>query len=178
MTPRQTAIKEGRQTYLGTVCKRGHDGIRYTVNSDCVGCVILRQSTKERRQYEAKYRLTGRYQEYQKAYQTEYSKTSVYKEQKQNYARNNKPKLAAKSRKYELSKVRRTPSWLTVDDLWMLEQAYELAELRSKALGIRWHVDHVIPLHGRLVSGLHVPQNVQVIPAALNQSKSNRYDVA
>jgi len=94
------------------------------------------------------------------------------------YAAKNLPRLNAKSKAYVLSRERRTPNWLTEEDLWMLEQAYELAAIRTKVFGFRWDVDHVIPLHGRLVSGLHVPQNVQVIPAALNQSKSNRYDVA
>jgi hypothetical protein len=95
----------------------------------------------------------------------------------QQYAANNRHKLNAKSKAYALSRERRTPSWLTKEDLWMLEEAYELAALRTKMLGFAWQVDHVIPLHGTLASGLHVPQNVQVIPAKLNRRKSNQYEV-
>ena len=68
----------------------------------------------------------------------------------------------------------RTVSWLTEDDHWMIEQAYELAALRTKMFGFEWHVDHIIPLQGKTVSGLHVPWNLQVIPGVLNIKKGNR----
>jgi hypothetical protein len=91
------------------------------------------------------------------------------------YRLENTAKLTAKAKRYVLSREKRTPSWLTSDDFWLIEQAYELAFLRTKTLGFQWQVDHVIPLHGRLVSGLHVPHNLQVIPAAENRSKSNKF---
>lgn len=94
------------------------------------------------------------------------------------YASENKGKLNAKAKKYVLAREKRTPKWLSEDDVWLMEQAYELAVLRSTMLGMPWHVDHIIPLHGRLVSGLHVPHNLQVIPAKTNRSKSNYYELA
>ena len=177
MTPKEIAAQEGRQTYLGVVCKRGHSGIRYTVNADCVDCVALRSKTQERRQYLSKYILTEKHKVYQKEYQKQYCKTHIYKETKKLYAKNNKAKMAAKTRKYELSKTHRTPNWLTQDDFWLIEQAYELAAVRTKMFGFLWHVDHIVPLNGRLVSGLHVPHNLQVIPAISNQSKYNKFEI-
>ena len=56
----------------------------------------------------------------------------------------------------------------------MIRQAYELAQLRTKIFGFPWHVDHVLPLKGRLVSGLHTPINLQVIPGVDNLRKGNR----
>jgi len=91
------------------------------------------------------------------------------------YRSKNTAKLTAKARAYVLSREKRTPPWLTDDDFWLMEQAYDLAVLRTKLFGFQWHVDHIIPLHGRLVSGLHVPHNLQVLPAATNRSKSNKF---
>jgi hypothetical protein len=59
----------------------------------------------------------------------------------------------------------------------MIEQAYEIAALRTEMFGFSWHVDHVAPLLGKKVSGLHVPQNLRVIPGLENMSKGNRFEV-
>lgn len=87
-------------------------------------------------------------------------------------------KHAAKEARRRTAKLVRTPAWLTVDDFWMIEQAYELAAYRSKLFGVSWEVDHILPLRGNLVSGLHVPANLQVIPAVVNRAKTNRFEVA
>lgn len=76
------------------------------------------------------------------------------------------------------ARKKRVPTWLSDDDHWMIEQAYELSALRTKMFGFPWHVDHIIPLQGKKVSGLHVPMNLQVIPAVDNLRKSNRMEIA
>ena len=93
------------------------------------------------------------------------------------YRKENLDKHAAKETKRRAAKINRTPAWLTEDDHWMIEQAYELATLRTKMFGFNWEVDHVLPLQGKMISGLHVPINLQVIPAILNRQKNNRYEV-
>ena len=102
---------------------------------------------------------------------------NIRKKYGQNYMAKHRAKLAAKTNLYRISKDCRTPMWLTQDDRWMIEQAYELAALRTKMFGFQWHVDHVVPLHGELVSGLHVPHNLRVIPAWDNRSKSNKFAI-
>jgi len=76
-----------------------------------------------------------------------------------------------------LAKIRRTPAWLTEDDKWLLKEAYNLAVLRTRMFGFPWHVDHIIPLQGEMVSGLHVPNNIQVIPWIDNVRKANSFEV-
>lgn len=93
------------------------------------------------------------------------------------YVEKNKAKILAKTRKRQAAKLNRTPKWVDAEELWLIEEAYALARLRTEMTGIYWHVDHVIPLQGRLVSGLHTISNLQVIPALLNYKKNNRYEV-
>jgi hypothetical protein len=92
---------------------------------------------------------------------------------RQEYRDKNGPKIGAYNRRRKLAQRQRTPAWLTAEDHWLITQAYELAAQRSKLFGFSWHVDHILPLHGRRVSGLHVPTNLQVIPGKENCQKSN-----
>jgi len=103
-----------------------------------------------------------------------YCKTCRSNKNKKHYY-NNIPQYFANSAKRRAAKLKRTSSWLTEDDLWMMQEAYSFAKEREKYTGIKWHVDHIIPLQGNLVSGLHVPNNLQVITAYDNLSKSNKY---
>jgi hypothetical protein len=65
-----------------------------------------------------------------------------------------------------------TPSWANE---FFIEQAYELAQLRTERLGVKWEVDHIVPLQSDLVCGLHVEHNLRVIPATANRSKKNHW---
>lgn len=67
------------------------------------------------------------------------------------------------------------PLWLTDDHRFMIEETYELRDLRTKTTGIPHEVDHIVPIRGKNVSGLHVPWNLQVIPASENRSKGNKH---
>lgn len=90
---------------------------------------------------------------------------------------NNRAKHNAGCMERHARKLCATPPWLNDDDRWMISEAYELAKLREVVTGGRWHVDHVVPLRSKLVCGLHVPWNLAVIPAWLNCSKRNRFEV-
>ncbi len=87
----------------------------------------------------------------------------------------NSDKRAAYEAKRRASILQRTPKWLTEDDFWIIEQAYELAKLRTEMFGFDWHVDHVFPLQGKLVSGLHTPINIQVIEGLENCKKNAKF---
>lgn len=99
------------------------------------------------------------------------------KQTMQEYRKRTKPMQAEYVRRRQAALLQRTPNWLTENDVWMMQQAYELASLRTKIFGFSWHVDHIIPLQGKLVSGFHTPYNLQVIPATENIAKLNRFEV-
>ena len=134
--------------------------------SKCKECskAAKRKWAKENRErlceYDREYRKSPEFKQYSKKY---FSK----------HQQENKAYWSAKNAKYRATKLQRTPEWLTDDHLWMIEEVYELAQLRSKVTGVDHHVDHVVPLRGKTVSGLHVPWNLQVIPWYENLSKSN-----
>jgi len=87
----------------------------------------------------------------------------------------NKHIKAALQAKRKAAQLQRTPKWLIDTDLWIIEEAYHLAQLRTNLFNFPWHVDHIIPLQGKSVSGLHVPSNLRVIPGSENVKKSNKY---
>jgi hypothetical protein len=159
---------------LNTFCKPCHqaDNIARKVknrankdfrNTEAESKKIYREKTvKERALYMIDWR--GRNKEH----------VSTYSKQ---YRDNNKEKYAFLCQKRKLDTMKRTPAWLSQDDFWMIEEAYLLAALRTKMLGVPHHVDHILPLRGKKVSGLHVPLNLRVIPAIENMRKTNKFEV-
>lgn len=67
---------------------------------------------------------------------------------------------------------RATPRWA---DRSAIKKVYEECIRLSRETGIRHEVDHIVPLKGKKVSGLHVHWNLRPIPAATNRAKSNRF---
>ena len=67
----------------------------------------------------------------------------------------------------------RMPSWADPD---AIRKIYEdCAALNEKHGPRSYHVDHIIPLQGDAVSGLHVENNLQILKAVDNIKKSNKY---
>jgi hypothetical protein len=86
----------------------------------------------------------------------------------------NPGKLNAKTRKYQTSKIFRTPKWLTEQDFKVISGFYSIAAMLTRENNEPWHVDHIIPLRGKLVSGLHTPNNLQVMRGVENCKKGNK----
>jgi hypothetical protein len=93
------------------------------------------------------------------------------------WAQVNKDKVNAFAAKRRAAKLNRTPSWLTKEDLGKIKELYKEAQKLREETGEEWHVDHIIPLQGEYISGLHVPDNLQVIRATENKRKHNRYTI-
>jgi len=91
-----------------------------------------------------------------------------------NYLINNRGKCNAKAVKRQIEKLQATPKWLTKDQLKQIEEFYILAKELEWLSKEKLHVDHIMPLHGKNSCGLHVPWNLQILPASLNIKKRNK----
>jgi hypothetical protein len=80
--------------------------------------------------------------------------------------------LAAKRRG---NKLHATPKWLSKDQLIKMGDLYWLCKDLLLISGQEYHVDHIVPLKGKNVCGLHVPWNLQILPSDVNIRKSNKY---
>ena len=169
-TPREIAIEKGDDRYYtGKPCVNGHLAERKTNDRVCVACINLLAARKRLNNPE-RIKVTAK-----KTY--EKNKEKIL-EQKKEYRQANKSKITALNTLRKKRIKERVPSWVDDEEKWLIKEAYILAELRTIKHGFEWHVDHIIPLQGKLVSGLHVPSNLQVIPWVDNLRKKNKYEVA
>jgi hypothetical protein len=199
---RQAAKAQGLPTCFGSVCVKHPEleGLR-RVSGACVDCAKNtlnanrnknkeRTSSQRKKDYQKlvqnednveKKKLRGKTY-YEKTKDVLYAKTQAWllqnPEKRSVYANRHRQKHPdaknASTAKRRSDKLKRTPVWLSKDELWLIREAYALAKQRTKMFGFTWHVDHVVPLRGRSVSGLHVPWNLQVIPAKANIAKGNK----
>ena len=158
MQNRLRAIEEGKKTYKGsTACKHCGSYEKYVSSCNCAPC--LKKKGLEKLNNE----------ELMKPYRT--------KEKKQKYCEDNKEKVNAIKKKYSKSergkavsaeKQRRRyarlkqgiPIEITEEDLRQIQQIYQKAQHLTSSTGIRYDVDHIVPL---FEGGMHHPDNLQVI---------------
>jgi hypothetical protein len=75
--------------------------------------------------------------------------------------------------------IRQSPAWArTPDHLARVKAIYEEAAALTRDMGVLHHVDHIVPLRGKNVCGLHVYWNLRVVPATENWSKYNKLQEA
>lgn len=118
-------------------------------------------------------------------------KTIRYREVRKEWNDNNKEKrkeyheqrrianpgyYTAKAAKRKAAKLLRTPKWLTIEQFKDIEKFYLHAQELKKNNSTKYHVDHIVPLQGKTVSGLHVPWNLQVLSESDNAKKNNSFD--
>ena len=183
---RQEAKATGAKYYFtGEPCKHGHIAPRKTKGS-CVEC--LKVEWEKANTTRADY-----FRDYNKSEAGQQAKRKYYEANKENVIARAQARPDEDKRRYkkthkvnnpdmykEMTSLRRrrfrdaTPKWLTDTHKMEIRLKYRLAIELSRATGERHAVDHIVPLHGENVCGLHVPWNLRVITQDQNLRKSNK----
>ena len=171
--------------FTGEPCKHGHIAPRKTKGA-CVECLKVewQQAAEKRADY---------FRKYNKSEAGQQAKRKYYEANKENVIARAQARPDEDKRRYkkthkvnnpdmykEMTSLRRrrfrdaTPKWLTENQKMEIRLKYRLAIELSRATGERHAVDHIIPLHGESVCGLHVPWNLQVLTQKDNLAKYNR----
>ena len=91
------------------------------------------------------------------------------------HSKKNRGMYNARDAKRRAAELQATPSWA---DHEQIARIYKLRKKVSDKTGVIHHVDHIVPLQGKDVCGLHVENNLAIIPAKMNLQKSNKYEAA
>ena len=93
------------------------------------------------------------------------------------FKENNKALITSYKAKRRATLRQAMPSWLTQDQILQIRAIYAEAKRLSDETGIPHDVDHIVPLAGKIVSGLHVPWNLRAIPKIENNRRPRIYQI-
>jgi hypothetical protein len=171
--------------FTGEPCKHGHIAPRKTKGA-CIECLKVEwaQGNEARAEY---------FREYNRREDVKDRKNEWYQENKEQVIQAAATRPAQVKREYRNAwkethkvqiradtKARRrkhrdaTPSWLTRKQKSEIRQVYQIAITMTQTTGEQYVVDHIVPLRGTDVCGLHVPWNLRVITQEENLVKSNK----
>lgn len=137
-------------------------GLRY----DCKACQAKYRKDHFQKNKERQLEQGRKWKSDNKEQALEYSKQ---------WARDNKDKRCS----YEMNRhALKVATNLLKGDEWndfFIQEIYNQSKVLSEETGIKWEVDHIVPLQGEQVTGLHVWNNLQLLPASINRSKKNSF---
>jgi flagellum-specific peptidoglycan hydrolase FlgJ len=112
--------------------------------------------------------------EYDKSYRKENkdSYDSYIKPYLRQWQKDNKDIVNAKGAEHRANKINASPSWRNKE---AIKEFYKKAQRLTKETGVLHHVDHIVPLKGINVCGLHCETNLEVLTSAENLSKGNKF---
>ena len=171
-----TGCKEDKSFSEYTKAKLGKYGLR----SKCVSCrakEAVKHNSTRKEQVSARgkrYRVNKKEQiSAQRAIHTANNKERLSAYQKQ-WRKDNPGKTNARTAKRRAAKLQATPKCLTKDHWKQIEAFYIEAARLTKVTGTPHEVDHIIPLQGIDVRGLHVPWNLRIVTRSVNRRKSRK----
>ena len=185
-TRKEAQVSGAKHYFTGLPCLNGHVAPRKTKGA-CTECLKLewKEGNVRRAEYFKQYNASEAGKEAKREYY-EKNKTAVKAraaarpaEDKRRYKK--KYKVENPDLYKELVSVRRhrfrdaTPPWLSALQKREIRSLYRTAIELTKITGIRYVVDHIVPLQGDEVCGLHVPWNMQVMTQDENLRKSNKH---
>jgi hypothetical protein len=164
---REAAIVAGEIHYLGAPCCYGHPGWRFVTNYQCLDCLKQPAFKEKKKLYDVAYRATlppGKLTQMA----TEWRKKNPEKRKAivRKYHRAHPLENLLKVRKRYAAKLSATPAWANADAMRAIYQ-------QARALGLE--VDHIVPIKGGTVCGLHCEANLEPISALANKLKGNRW---
>jgi hypothetical protein len=98
-----------------------------------------------------------------------------FQDYQKSWRQENPDKVKAHDAVKRASRLKRVPDWLSPAQKEVITTFYWLAQDLETTTGQIYHVDHIVPLLGKTVCGLHVPWNLQILPSDLNLKKNNKF---
>ena len=172
--------------FTGEPCKHGHIAPRKTKGA-CVECLKVewQQAAETRAEYFKEYNASEAGIEAKQAYYQRNREAVIARaqarplEEKRVYQKAwkdaNQIWVRADTKARRRKHRDATPPWLTRKQKAEIRQLYQIAITMTKTTGERYVVDHIVPLRGEAVCGLHVPWNLRVITQDENLKKSNKH---
>ena len=168
--------------FTGELCVRGHIALRKTKGS-CLECVkedwaVDNERRKEKPKTEAAKAAGKRY--YEKNRQTVIARAAARPTEEKRrlqaeYKNRNVDVVRADTSVRKRRHREATPRWLTPSERLQMRELYVQARKMTELTRERYVVDHIVPLRGESVCGLHVPWNLRVITQDENLKKSNKH---
>lgn len=93
------------------------------------------------------------------------------REQDKKFYESNRALVNSYKAKRRAAVLSATPPWLTEQDWQAIREVYRLCDLMTVETGVEHEVDHIVPLQGKIVCGLHIATNLRVITAVANNRR-------
>ena len=153
--------------FTGKSCKHGHIAERYTSTATCLICNDTRKKKYYQDNKESCIESNRKWQKENKELVAKYSRDWHHKNPEYGLEMSNQRRAA---------KNLATPSWYEGEKDDIIE-LYQEAKQLTNITGIPRHVDHIIPLRGEKVCGLHCLANLQILTGTENITKSNNFNL-